>query len=73
MVELDIIIPCDSECLPVCGEGVVCDWVVEQMMNLGGCHTERFSGRSGSLLPRILPSSSADESGVYGESMERST
>lgn len=37
-VELDVVISSDGEGLTVGGEGVVGDWVVEELVDLWGCH-----------------------------------
>jgi hypothetical protein len=52
-VELDVDIPRNRKCLPVGGEGVVGDGVVEEVMNFRAGHCE-FMGvcdRRSSLLP----------------------
>jgi hypothetical protein len=51
-VELDVGISCNCECLPVGGEGVVGDWVVEEMVNFRIGHCEfMICDRRSSLLP----------------------
>jgi hypothetical protein len=39
-VELDVSISCNRKCLPVGGEGVVGDWVMEEMVNFRTGHCE---------------------------------
>ena len=39
-VELDVDIPRNRKCLPVGGEGVVGDWVVEEVVNFRTGHCE---------------------------------
>lgn len=55
-VELDARVSCHGEDAVVGREGVVGDWVVEQVVNLGSSHFEGFdrmgSDRSSSLLSR---------------------
>ena len=51
-VELDIDIPRNRKCLPIGGEGVVGDWVVEEVVNLraGHCGFYGVCDRRSSLL-----------------------
>jgi hypothetical protein len=51
-VQLDGIVSGDSECLAIGREGVVGDWVVEEVVNLrGGGHDEGSKRQESSLLP----------------------
>ena len=54
-VELDDVVSGHSEGLPVCGERVICDWVVEEVMNFRSGHlvAERYDRRS-SLLSSMF-------------------
>jgi hypothetical protein len=49
-VELDIDVPSNRECLPVSGEGVVGDWVVEQVVNFWISHVDFDSHAIGVAL-----------------------
>lgn len=51
-VKFNIIISRNSQRFSVCGERVVCNWVMEKVMNVRGNHGfKRQGGRSSSLLP----------------------
>jgi hypothetical protein len=51
-VELDRRVPGNGERLSVGREGMVGDGVVEEVVDLGGCHDEYRGDRRSSLLPR---------------------
>lgn len=51
VVKFDDIVPSHREGLSVCGEGVIRDGMVEEMMNFRARHVEKRSDRSSSLLP----------------------
>jgi hypothetical protein len=38
LVELDVVVSSNRQRLPVCREGMIGDWVMEQLVNLGGSH-----------------------------------
>lgn len=72
-VKLNIVISRNSQRFSVCGERVVCNWVMEKVVNVRGNHGfKRRVGRSSSLLPLYRLANTLDQLEMIRDFVDRS-